>query len=161
MQDTEWFKNFLPGPKYSACINQKKQNFFFFKYLQLTCLFPQPRDLWSAGRREKEEKEKEAMAVEEDEQEEEEADEEEEEEEEDMEVGGGEEEEEDEDQEGEDDSTSAPISTMVTARVEHARVGRARRASAPAMTTPTFTYKPSPSEWSVEEVSAFIHTLPG
>uniref|UniRef100_A0A3P8WCH6 Polyhomeotic-like protein 3 n=1 Tax=Cynoglossus semilaevis TaxID=244447 RepID=A0A3P8WCH6_CYNSE len=120
-----------------------------------------PRDLWSAGRREKEEKEKEAMAVEEEEQEEEEAYEEEEEEEEDMEVGGGEEEEEDEDQEGEDDSTSAPISTMVTARVEHARVGRARRASAPAMTTPTFTYKPSPSEWSVEEVSAFIHTLPG
>lgn len=24
MQDMEWFKNFLPGPKYSACINHKK-----------------------------------------------------------------------------------------------------------------------------------------
>uniref|UniRef100_A0A8C2ZXI1 SAM domain-containing protein n=2 Tax=Cyclopterus lumpus TaxID=8103 RepID=A0A8C2ZXI1_CYCLU len=39
----------------------------------------------------------------------------------------------------------------------------ARRSSAPALTTstPTSTFKPGPSHWSVEDVTAFIHTLPG
>uniref|UniRef100_A0A3B4A544 SAM domain-containing protein n=2 Tax=Periophthalmus magnuspinnatus TaxID=409849 RepID=A0A3B4A544_9GOBI len=33
-----------------------------------------------------------------------------------------------------------------------------RRASAPAVTS---TFRPAPSQWSVEEVTAFINTLPG
>lgn len=104
----------------------------------------QPRDLWSAGRREKEGKEK-AVAAEEEEEEEE-----------DM-RGGGEEEDEDDDG-GEEDPAVA-----MTARMERRAARRARRASAPALTssTPTTTYKPAPSQWSVEEVTAFIHTLPG
>ncbi|XP_027131254.1 polyhomeotic-like protein 3 isoform X2 [Larimichthys crocea] len=103
-----------------------------------------PRDLWSAGRREKEGKEK-AVAAEEEEEEEE-----------DM-RGGGEEEDEDDDG-GEEDPAVA-----MTARMEQRAARRARRASAPALTssTPTTTYKPAPSQWSVEEVTAFIHTLPG
>ncbi|XP_044032005.1 polyhomeotic-like protein 3 isoform X2 [Siniperca chuatsi] len=100
-----------------------------------------PRDLWSAGRREKEGKEKAAAAEEE-------------EEEEDMEGGG----EEEDDDGGEEDPAVA-----MTARMERRAARRARRASAPALTTstPTTTFKPAPSQWSVEEVTAFIHTLPG
>uniref|UniRef100_A0A3Q0QUQ3 SAM domain-containing protein n=1 Tax=Amphilophus citrinellus TaxID=61819 RepID=A0A3Q0QUQ3_AMPCI len=51
----------------------------------------------------------------------------------------------------------------MTVRVERRAARRARRASAPAVTTstPTTTFKPAPSQWSVEEVTAFIHTLPG
>ncbi|XP_029384929.1 polyhomeotic-like protein 3 isoform X1 [Echeneis naucrates] len=105
-----------------------------------------PRDLWSAGRREKEGKETVAAAEE---------DEEDEDEDEDM-VGGGEEE--DDDDGGEEDPAVA-----MTTRMGHRAARRARRASAPAMTTstPTTTFKPAPSQWSVEEVTAFIHTLPG
>lgn len=101
----------------------------------------QPRDLWSAGRREKEGKERTAAAEEE--------------EEEDMEGVGGEE----DDDGGEEDPAVA-----MTARMERRAARRARRASAPAMTTastPTTTFKPAPSQWTVEEVTAFIHTLPG
>lgn len=99
-----------------------------------------PRDLWSAGRREKEGKEKAAAAEEE--------------EEEDMEGRG----EEEDDDDGEEDPAVA-----MTARMERRAARRARRASAPALTTstPTTTFKPAPSQWSVEEVTAFIHTLPG
>ncbi|XP_063340381.1 polyhomeotic-like protein 3 isoform X2 [Pelmatolapia mariae] len=102
-----------------------------------------PRDLWSAGQREKDGKEK-AAAAEEDEDED------------DM-VGGGGREEEDDDG-GEEDPAVA-----MTARMERRAARRARRASAPAVTTstPTTTFKPAPSQWSVEEVTAFIHTLPG
>ncbi|XP_029979238.1 polyhomeotic-like protein 3 isoform X2 [Sphaeramia orbicularis] len=102
-----------------------------------------PRDLWSAGRREKEGKEKEVAAEEEEEEEE------------DMEGGG---EEEDDDEAGEEDPAVA-----MTARMECRVAHRARRASAPAVTTstPTTTFKPAPSLWSVEDVTAFIHTLPG
>lgn len=98
----------------------------------------QPRDLWSASRREKEGKEKAAAAEEED-----------------MVVGG---EEEDDDDEGE----GIPAAAM-TVRMERRAARRARRASAPAVTTstPTSTFKPAPSQWSVEEVTAFIHQLPG
>nr|XP_046227195.1 polyhomeotic-like protein 3 isoform X2 [Scatophagus argus] len=101
-----------------------------------------PRDLWSAGRREKEGKEKAAADEEEEEEEEE-----------DME-GGGEEE--------EDDGGEDPAVVMTT-RMERRAARRARRASAPTLTTstPTTTFKPAPSQWSVEEVTAFIHTLPG
>ncbi|XP_070784170.1 polyhomeotic-like protein 3 [Enoplosus armatus] len=107
-----------------------------------------PRDLWSAGRREKEGKEKVAAAEEEEEEEEED------EEEEDMEGGG----EEEDDDGGEEDPAVA-----MTARMERRAARRARRASAPALTTstPTTTFKPAPSQWSVEEVTSFIHTLPG
>ncbi|XP_031141036.1 polyhomeotic-like protein 3 isoform X2 [Sander lucioperca] len=104
-----------------------------------------PRDLWSAGRREKDGKEK--VAAEEEEEEEE--------EEEDMEGGG----EEEDDDGGEEDPAVA-----MTARMERRAARRARRASAPALTntsTPSSTFKPAPSQWSVEEVTAFIHTLPG
>nr|XP_019965093.1 PREDICTED: polyhomeotic-like protein 3 isoform X1 [Paralichthys olivaceus]XP_019965094.1 PREDICTED: polyhomeotic-like protein 3 isoform X1 [Paralichthys olivaceus] len=102
-----------------------------------------PRDLWSAGRREKEGKERTPAAEEEEEEEEE-----------DME-GGGEE-------EGDDGSEQDPA-VAVTARMERRAARRARRASAPATTTstPTTTFKPAPSQWSVEDVTAFIHTLPG
>lgn len=99
-----------------------------------------PREIWSAGRREKEGKERAAAA---------------EEEEEDMEGVGGEE----DDDGGEEDPAVA-----MTARMERRAARRARRASAPAMTTastPTTTFKPAPSQWTVEEVTAFIHTLPG
>ncbi|KAG7525790.1 polyhomeotic 3 [Solea senegalensis] len=99
-----------------------------------------PRDLWSAGRREKEGKEKVAMAEEE--------------EDEDMEGGGEEEDDDDRGGGGED------LSLAVVARMERRPPHRARRASAPAMTTST-TFKPAPSQWSVEDVTAFIHTLPG
>lgn len=69
--------------------------------------------------------------------------------------GGGEEE---DDDGGEEDPAVA-----MTARMERRAARRARRASAPAMTTstPTTTFKPAPSQWSVEDVTAFIHTLPG
>lgn len=79
-----------------------------------------------------------------------------EEEEEDMEEG--EEEEEDDDNDREEDGTVA-----MTARMDHQPTERVRRASAPAMTaaTPTTTFRPAPSQWSVEEVTAFITTLPG
>lgn len=104
-------------------------------------LFPlQPRDLWSAGRREKEGKER-APAAEEGEEE-------------DMERGGAEE----DDDGGEEDPAVA-----MSARMERRAARRARRASAPTLTTstPSTTFKPAPSQWSVEEVTAFIHTLPG
>ncbi|TDG97534.1 hypothetical protein EPR50_G00227450 [Perca flavescens] len=97
-----------------------------------------PRDLWSAG--------KEKVAADEEEEEEEE---------EDMEGGG----EEEDDDGGEEDPAVA-----MTARMERRAARRARRASAPALTntsTPSSTFKPAPSQWSVEEVTAFIHTLPG
>ncbi|XP_053714680.1 polyhomeotic-like protein 3 isoform X2 [Synchiropus splendidus] len=89
-----------------------------------------PRDLWSAGRREKEMKE--TVAEEEED------------------VEGGEE-------ENEEDVPDQTVT--VTTRAEP----RARRASAPAVTTttPTSTFRPPPSQWSVEEVTAFICTLPG
>jgi len=66
--------------------------------------------------------------------------------------------EEDDDDGGEEDPAVA-----MAARMEHRAARRARRASAPAVTTstPTSTFKPAPSLWSVEEVTAFIHTLPG
>lgn len=82
--------------------------------------------------------------------------EEEEEEEEDMEEG--EEEEEDDDNDREEDAAVA-----MTARMDHQPTERVRRASAPAMmaSTPTSTFRPAPSQWSVEEVTAFITTLPG
>ncbi|KAM7369572.1 hypothetical protein PAMP_010889 [Pampus punctatissimus] len=104
-----------------------------------------PRDLWSAGRREKKGKEKVTAAEEEEEEEEED---------EDMEEGG----EEEDDDGGEEDPAVA-----MTARMDRRAARRARRASAPAVTTstPTSTFKPAPSQWSVEEVTAFIHTLPG
>lgn len=112
-------------------------------------MFPgcmQPRDLWSAGRREKEGKDKMA-AVEEEEDEDE-----------DMEEGDEEEEEDEDDHDREEDGTVA-----VTARMDHQPAERVRRASAPAMIapTPTTTFRPAPSQWSVEEVTAFITTLPG
>lgn len=101
-----------------------------------------PRDLWSAGRREKEGKEKVAIAAEEEEEEE------------DMEPA-----EEEEDDGGDEEDPAVAM----TARMERRAARRARRASAPALTTstPTTTFKPTPSQWSVEEVTAFIHTLPG
>ncbi|KAM9826854.1 LOW QUALITY PROTEIN: polyhomeotic-like protein 3 [Neosynchiropus ocellatus] len=104
-----------------------------------------PRDLWSAGRREK--------AVKETEEEEEEQDEEEEEEEEEE---GGEEGEDDDN--GQEDGGEDQTVTVAT-RAEP----RGRRPSAPAVTasTPTSTFRPPPSQWSVEEVTAFIYTLPG
>ncbi|XP_026161482.1 polyhomeotic-like protein 3 isoform X2 [Mastacembelus armatus] len=97
-----------------------------------------PRDLWSAGRREKEGKEKAVVAEDED----------------DMMAGG---EEEDDDRAEEDPAVAMQV------RMDHRAARRTRRASAPAITTstPTTTFKPSPSQWSVEEVTAFIHTLPG
>ncbi|KAF6719587.1 Polyhomeotic-like protein 3 [Oryzias melastigma] len=102
-----------------------------------------PRDLWSAGRREKEGKEKPGAAAEQPDKEVEE-------------LGGfrGE----DEDNGPEEDPAVA-----MTARMDHRAARRARRASAPAVTTstPTTTFRPAPSQWSVEEVTAFIHTLPG
>ncbi|XP_028289785.1 polyhomeotic-like protein 3 isoform X1 [Gouania willdenowi] len=102
-----------------------------------------PRDLWSAGRREKDGKEK-SVAVEEEEEEEEEEDAD----------DGGEEEDEEEEEE-------PPVT--VTTRNEQRAAPRVRRASAPAVTvtTPTSTFRPTPNQWSVEDVSAFIHTLPG
>ncbi|KAM9839885.1 polyhomeotic-like protein 3 isoform 1-T1 [Aulostomus maculatus] len=107
-----------------------------------------PRDLWSAGRREKEGKEK-VMATEEEEEEEEEED-----EDEDMDGGG----EEEDDDRGEEDPAVA-----MTARMDRRATRIMRTVSAPAVTTstPTSTFKPAPSQWSVEEVTAFIHTLPG
>lgn len=102
-------------------------------------LHSQPRDLWSAGRRERGGKEKAAEA---------------EEEEEDM-VGAAEEE--------DDDGVEEDPAVAMTVRMDRRAARRARRASAPAVTTsmPTTTFKPAPSQWSVEEVTAFIHTLPG
>ncbi|XP_061820974.1 uncharacterized protein [Nerophis lumbriciformis] len=108
-----------------------------------------PRDLWSAGRREREDKEEKVIAAQEEEQEEEEDDEEEEQEEE-MEVGGEEEEEEDDEEEEE-----PPVA--MTTRIENQ--GSGRRSS--AVTTPTSTFEPTPCQWSVEEVTNFIRTLPG
>ncbi|RVE59129.1 hypothetical protein OJAV_G00201070 [Oryzias javanicus] len=102
-----------------------------------------PRDLWSAGRREKEGKEKPGVAAEQPDKEVEE-------------LGGF---------RGEDDDNGPEEDPAVamTARTDHRAARRARRASAPAVTTstPTTTFRPAPSQWSVEEVTAFIHTLPG
>lgn len=102
----------------------------------------QPRDLWSAGRREKEVKEKAAAADEEEDEVE------------DMDEGGEEE---------DDDGLDVDPAVAMTATMECRAVPRARAASAPAVTTstPTSTFKAAPSQWSVEEVTAFIHTLPG
>ncbi|XP_038153885.1 polyhomeotic-like protein 3 isoform X3 [Cyprinodon tularosa] len=111
-----------------------------------------PRDLWSAGRREKDGKEKPATAaVVEQKDEEEDTD-----TQESPHVFG--EAEEDDDDGGEED----PAVAMV-ARMERRAARRARRASAPAVSasTHTTTLRPAPSQWSVEEVTAFIHTLPG
>lgn len=71
---------------------------------------------------------------------------------------GGVEEEDDDGEEEEEDPAIA-----MTARMERRAARRARRASAPALTStaPTTTFRPAPSQWSVEEVTAFIHTLPG
>ncbi|XP_054622029.1 polyhomeotic-like protein 3 isoform X2 [Dunckerocampus dactyliophorus] len=107
-----------------------------------------PRDLWSAGRREKDAKEEKVISAQEEEEQVDEEDEEEEEE--DMEAGG---EEEEEDDEGEEDPAVA-----VTTRIEcQAAAGRMRS----VVTTPTSTFKPAPCQWSVEEVTSFIRTLPG
>lgn len=83
-------------------------------------------------------------------------------------VAAEEEEEEEEDMEGEeeeedDDGGEEDPTVTMTARMEHQVAQRARRASAPAMTasTPTTTFRPAPSQWSVEEVTSFITTLPG
>ncbi|XP_061777374.1 polyhomeotic-like protein 2 isoform X2 [Nerophis ophidion] len=108
-----------------------------------------PRDLWSAGRREREGKEEKVIAAQEEEQDDDEDDEEEEQEEE-MEVGGEEEEEED------DEEEEGPPVTMTT-RIENQ--GSGRRSS--AVITPTSTFEPTPCRWSVEEVTNFIRTLPG
>ncbi|KAK5619145.1 hypothetical protein CRENBAI_025806 [Crenichthys baileyi] len=109
-----------------------------------------PRDLWSAGRREKDGKEKPAAAVEHKDGEEDK----------DMRASPHvfEEAEEDDDDGGEEDPAVA-----MAARMERRAARRARRASAPTFTasTPTTTFRPAPSQWSVEEVTAFIHTLPG
>uniref|UniRef100_A0A096LYC6 Polyhomeotic homolog 3 n=1 Tax=Poecilia formosa TaxID=48698 RepID=A0A096LYC6_POEFO len=66
--------------------------------------------------------------------------------------------EDDDDDGGEEDPAVA-----MAARMERRAARRARRASAPAVTasTPTTTFRPAPAQWSVEEVTAFIHTLPG
>ncbi|XP_035981110.1 nascent polypeptide-associated complex subunit alpha, muscle-specific form-like isoform X2 [Fundulus heteroclitus] len=105
-----------------------------------------PRDLWSAGRRDKDGKEKPA-AEQKDEDEDVEAS---------PHVFGGAEE--DDDDGGEEDPAVA-----MAARMERRAARRARRASAPAVSasTPTTTFRPAPSQWSVEEVTAFIHALPG
>lgn len=114
---------------------------------KLTC-FPscdlhQPRNLWSAGRREKEGKEKSGAAAEQPDKEVED-------------LGGfrGDE---------DDDGPEEDPAVAMTARIDHRAARRPRRASAPAVTTstPTTTFRPAPSQWSVEEVTAFIHTLPG
>uniref|UniRef100_A0A3Q2W6X0 Nascent polypeptide-associated complex subunit alpha, muscle-specific form-like n=1 Tax=Haplochromis burtoni TaxID=8153 RepID=A0A3Q2W6X0_HAPBU len=132
--------NFMRSKRF--CSTSCARRFLAFTFLTRFVSF-QPRDLWSAGQREKDGKEK-AAAAEEDEDED------------DM-VGGGGREEEDDDG-GEEDPAVA-----MTARMERRAARRARRASAPAVTTstPTTTFKPAPSQWSVEEVTAFIHTLPG
>ncbi|MEQ2157270.1 hypothetical protein GOODEAATRI_000216 [Goodea atripinnis] len=110
-----------------------------------------PRDLWSAGRREKDGKEKPAAAAAEHKDGEEDKD---------MRASPHvfEEAEEDDDEGGEEDPAVA-----MAARMERRAARRARRASAPAFTasTPTTTFRPAPSQWSVEEVTAFIQTLPG
>ncbi|MEQ2274507.1 hypothetical protein XENORESO_014568 [Xenotaenia resolanae] len=112
----------------------------------------QPRDLWSAGRREKDGKEKPATAAA--------AEHKDGEEDKDMRASPHvfEEAEEDDDDGGEEDPAVA-----MAARMERRAARRARRASAPAFTasTPTTTFRPTPSQWSVEEVTAFIQTLPG
>ncbi|MEQ2199281.1 hypothetical protein XENOCAPTIV_001261 [Xenoophorus captivus] len=109
----------------------------------------QPRDLWSAGRREKDGKEKPAAVEHKDGEEDK-----------DMRASPHvfEEAEEDDDDGGEEDPAVA-----MAARMERRAARRARRASAPAFTasTPTTTFRPAPSQWSVEEVTAFIQTLPG
>ncbi|KAG7274086.1 hypothetical protein CRUP_028793 [Coryphaenoides rupestris] len=133
-----------------------------------------PRDLWSASQRDKGERrgdEKRRKEEEEQEQEEEEEVEEEEveetvdnneaadeEEEEEDEEEDEEEEDDDEEEEKDDPSFSAP-----TKPTEGRAARRPRRASEPAVTTstPTTTFKPRPAAWSVEDVTAFIHTLPG
>uniref|UniRef100_A0A3P9KRM9 FCS-type domain-containing protein n=1 Tax=Oryzias latipes TaxID=8090 RepID=A0A3P9KRM9_ORYLA len=101
-----------------------------------------PRNLWSAGRREKEAKEKSGAAAEQPDKEV-------------ADLGGfrGEE---------DDDGPEEDPAVAMTARIDHRAARRPRRASAPAVTTstPTTTFRPAPSQWSVEEVTAFIHTLP-
>ncbi|XP_037135945.1 polyhomeotic-like protein 3 isoform X5 [Syngnathus acus] len=109
-----------------------------------------PRDLWSAGRREKDAKEDKKVVVA---TEEEHRQEDEEEEEEDMEAAGEEEEQEDE---GEEEPAAA-----VSTRMESPASERVRMSPAATPTTPTSTFKPEPSQWTVEDVTAFIHTLPG
>nr|XP_049605952.1 polyhomeotic-like protein 3 isoform X4 [Syngnathus scovelli] len=108
-----------------------------------------PRDLWSAGRREKDAKEDKKVVV----ATEEEHCQEDEEEEEDMEAAGEEEEQEDE---GEEEPVAA-----VSTRMESPASERVRTSPAATPSTPTSTFKPEPSQWTVEDVTAFIHTLPG
>ncbi|XP_056155429.1 polyhomeotic-like protein 3 isoform X2 [Lampris incognitus] len=93
-----------------------------------------PRDLWSAGRRERQKED----------------------------VGQGEEEMEGEVEEADEGGDEDPAVALTT-KVERRSARRARRMSEPAVTTstPTTTFKTGPAQWSVEEVTAFIHTLPG
>ncbi|XP_043961028.1 polyhomeotic-like protein 2 [Gambusia affinis] len=107
-----------------------------------------PRDLWSAGRREKDRKEKPAAAEQKAEEEDDPG----------ASPHGFAEAEDDDDDGGEEDPAVA-----MAARMERRAARRARRASAPAVTasTPSTTFRPAPAQWSVEEVTAFIHTLPG
>ncbi|KAJ0059811.1 hypothetical protein NL108_013125, partial [Boleophthalmus pectinirostris] len=99
-----------------------------------------PKDLWSAGRKEKEVKEKPPPAAAE--------------EEEDMEVLMQKDKNAQISLEPKDHVVShgnTQTDGVVQQRVQ-------RRASAPAVTS---TFRPAPSQWSVEEVTAFINTLPG
>ncbi|CAL8319264.1 unnamed protein product [Boreogadus saida] len=124
-----------------------------------------PRDLWSTSRREKSERreeEKRRKAEEEEEEEQEEEQEEVEEQDVDNDNEEDEEEEEEEDEE-EEEERDDPSFSATTKPSECRPARRPRRASEPAVTTatPTSTFKPRPSAWSVEDVTAFIHTLPG
>ncbi|XP_061522851.1 nascent polypeptide-associated complex subunit alpha, muscle-specific form-like isoform X3 [Phycodurus eques] len=95
-----------------------------------------PRDLWSAGRREDDGK---VEAAEQKEGEEEE---------EDMEAGGEEEDQEDEEEGG-------PAVALTTGTESPASV------TTVTASTPTSTFKAEPSQWTVDDVTAFIHALPG
>ncbi|XP_019749433.1 polyhomeotic-like protein 3 isoform X2 [Hippocampus comes] len=107
-----------------------------------------PRDLWSAGRRDKETKEdKKVVATEEEEEEEE-----------DMEAAG---EEEDQEDEGTEEPAVAVTTRMESPAAERARTSTTSAVAMVTASTPTSTFKPEPSQWTVEDVTAFIHTLPG
>ncbi|XP_077365857.1 LOW QUALITY PROTEIN: uncharacterized protein LOC144009839 [Festucalex cinctus] len=119
-----------------------------------------PRDLWSAGRRDKDAKEDKKVvpaAAEEEEERQEDEEEEEEEEEEDMEAAG---EEEDQEDDGEEEPAVAVTTRMESPAPDRARTSTTAAAAVTA-STPTSTFKPEPSQWTVEDVTAFIHTLPG
>ncbi|XP_051909629.1 polyhomeotic-like protein 3 isoform X2 [Hippocampus zosterae] len=105
-----------------------------------------PRDLWSAGRRDKETKEDKKVAATEEEDEE------------DMEAAG---EEEDQDDEGAEEPAVAVTTRMESPASERARTSTTSAVATVAASTPTSTFKPEPSQWTVEDVTAFIHTLPG